>query len=535
MIPRTLIGVSTLVAVLVAGCTSGGGDDNGAGGDPAPTELRLAVRGESEDGYDPTLGWGRYGSPLFQSTLLRRDADLDVVNDLATGYQVSPDGLRWTVDIRTDAKFTDGTPVTPEDVAYTYTKAGESGGLTDVTVLDAATVVDRDTVELKLKKPQSTFVNRLITLGIVPRHAHNDGYARNPIGSGPYKLVRWDEGTQMVVEANPDYYGQKPAFGRVVFLFTEEDATLALAKAGEVHVAAVAQSLATVPIAGMRLVSVDSVDNRGMMLPTAPAEGKTTADGHPIGNAVTSNLAIRQAVNVVVDRQALVAGVLDGYGSPAIGPVDGLPWFEASSAVADNDVERAKRILADGGWRDGDGDGIVELNGQAARFTLVYPGTDTTRQGLAVAAGDMIRTAGIDVNVEGKSWDEIETRMHTDAVLFGWGSHDQTEMYNLYHSSFAGTDYYNTGYYRSPAVDGYLDLAMGATEADEADVFWKAAQLDGKGAGFTAKADAAWAWLVNLDHTYYVDDCLDVHQPQVEPHGHGFPFTAGITSWTWSC
>ena len=76
---------------------------------------------------------------------------------------------------------------------------------------------------------------------------------------------------------------------------------------------------------------------------------------------------------------------------------------------------------------------------------------------------------------------------------------------------------------------------MGATDADEADVFWKAAQLDGKGAGFTAKADAAWAWLVNLDHTYYVDDCLDVHQTQVEPHGHGFPITAGITSWTWSC
>ena len=64
------------------------------------------------------------------------------MNDLATGYQVSADGLRWTVDIRTDAKFTDGTPVTPEDVAYTFTKARESGGLTDVTVLDAATAVD---------------------------------------------------------------------------------------------------------------------------------------------------------------------------------------------------------------------------------------------------------------------------------------------------------------------------------------------------------------------------------------------------------
>jgi len=528
------MGVGLLTAVL-ASCSPGDSGQEATAKRPAPGELRLAVGGESEDGYDPTLGWGRYGSPLFQSTLLRRDADLKVVNDLATSYSVSPDGLLWTVDIRTDARFSDDTPVTTEDVAYTFTRASESGGLTDVTVLDTARALDSDTVELRLKKPQSTFVNRLVTLGIVPKHAHGDGYGRNPIGSGPYRLVRWDEGQQLVVEANPGYYGQKPAFGRVVFLFTEEDATLALAKAGDVHVAAVAQSLATEPIAGMRLLSVDSVDNRGMMLPTAPAEGKTTADGHPIGNAVTSNVAIRQAVNLVVDRQALVAGVLDGFGSPAVGPVDGLPWFEASSAVVDNDAEAAKKLLADGGWKDTDGDGVVELNGQAARFTLIYPGTDTTRQGLALAAGDMIRRAGIDVTVEGKSWDEIETRMHADAILFGWGSHDQTEMYNLYHSSFAGVEYFNTGYYQSPSVDSYLDLAMGATDPDEANAFWKSAQLDDKGAGFTARADAAWAWLVNLDHTYYVDDCLDVHQTQVEPHGHGFPITAGITSWTWSC
>jgi peptide/nickel transport system substrate-binding protein len=210
---RRLVGLVLLTA-LVAGCSSGSGEDGVTTKTPVPAELRLAVGGESEDGYDPTLGWGRYGSPLFQSTLLRRDADLKVVNDLATAYTVSPDGLLWTVDIRADAKFSDDTPVTAEDVAYTFTKASQSGGLTDVTVLDTASALDADTVELRLKRPQSTFVNRLVTLGIVPRHAHNAGYGRNPIGSGPYRLVRWDEGQQLVVEANPGYYGQRPAFGR---------------------------------------------------------------------------------------------------------------------------------------------------------------------------------------------------------------------------------------------------------------------------------------------------------------------------------
>ncbi|HCF29753.1 MAG TPA: nickel ABC transporter substrate-binding protein, partial [Cyanobacteria bacterium UBA11049] len=210
----------------------------------APEQLVLAIEGESEEGYDPTLGWGRYGAPLFQSTLLRRDENLELVNDLATNYTVSEDGKVWTVTIRENVKFSDGKPLTAEDVAYTFNKAAESGGLTDVTVLDQAVVVDDRTVELRLKQPQSTFVNRLVTLGIVPKHAHGPDYARKPIGSGPYQMVQWDEGQQLIVEANPNYYGEPPEIKRIVFLFMDEDAAFTAAKAGQAQVAAVPQSLA---------------------------------------------------------------------------------------------------------------------------------------------------------------------------------------------------------------------------------------------------------------------------------------------------
>ena len=108
-------------------------------------------------------------------------------------------------------------------------------------------------------------------------------------------------------------------------------------------------------------------------------------------------------------------------------------------------------------------------------------------------------------------------------------------MYNLYHSSLAGTGFFNAGYFADEQVDSYLDLAMGASDPEEANAFWQAAQLDDEGNGFTAKAEAGWAWLVNLDHLYLVDECLDVGTPQVEPHGHGYPITAGITSWQWTC
>ena len=498
-------------------------------------QIVLAISGESEEGYDPTLGWGRYGSPLFQSTLLKRDADLNIINDLATDYMVSEDKLTWTVTIRDDAVFSDGEPLTASDVAYTFNKAAESGGLTDVTVLKEAVFIDDATIELRLNEPQSTFVNRLITLGIVPEHAHSPEYARNPIGSGPYQMVQWDEGQQLIVEANPNYYGEAPGIDRLVFLFVEEDTSFAAAKAGEAQVVSVPQTLAVQNIDGMTLYDVTSVDNRGLMFPYLPASaGETTPDGDPIGNDVTADSAIRQAVNYAIDRQALVEGVLEGYGSVAYGPVSGLAWEEPSAAIEDAQPQKAQEILAAGGWTDSNGDGVLEKDGLTAEFTILYPASDSTRQALALTTAEMLKPIGIQANVEGKSWDEIEPAMHSNVVVFGWGSHDQTEMYNLYYSQAAQGDFYNAGYYANQAIDKTLDLAMGAPSEAEAIAFWKAAQWDGE-TGFTAKGDAAWAWLVNLDHTYFVSDCLDIGQPQVEPHGHGWPITANIAEWKWTC
>ncbi len=84
----------------------------------AKEELILALQGEPQDGFDPILGWGRYGNPLFQSTLLARDNDLKIIKDLATDYSVSDDGLTWTIAIRKDVKFSTGKPLTAKDVAF---------------------------------------------------------------------------------------------------------------------------------------------------------------------------------------------------------------------------------------------------------------------------------------------------------------------------------------------------------------------------------------------------------------------------------
>lgn len=118
----------------------------------------------------------------------------------------------------------------------------------------------------------------------------------------------------------------------MIFLFLSQDAAFAAAKAGQVDIASVTPTLANEPIKGMKLVALESVDNRGVALPFMLNEGKSV-DGRPIGNDVTADIAIRKAMNIGVDRQALVDGVLKGYGTPAYSIADHLPWWNSATVI----------------------------------------------------------------------------------------------------------------------------------------------------------------------------------------------------------
>lgn len=529
---RVLLGCMLLI-LIISGCASKGVDNKQAivNDTMRRDELVLAIGSEPEEGFDPTSGWGRYGSPLFQSTLLKRDNELNIMHDLATNYEVSPDGKKWTVKLREDAHFSDGQPLTAADVVFTYRTAASSGSVLDLSNMEDVAANGDYSVIFTLKEPDSTFVSILVGTGIVPEHAYNSSYSAHPVGSGPYKLVQWDRGQQLIVELNEDYYGDKPFFKKLTFLFLSEDAAFAAARAGQVDAAYIGYSYANQQVEGMQLHNVATVDNRGIMFPYAPS-GEVTEEGYPIGNDVTSDLAIRQAVNTAVNRQQLVNGILHGYGSPAYSVSDHMPWWNPDTVTADGDPAEAQRILAAAGWVDTDGDGIAEKNGLKAEFTLFYPSGDTTRQALALAAADMVKQAGIQIHVEGKGWNEIEQLMHANAVLMGFGSHTPKEIYHVYSSKFQGVEYYNAGYYSNPVSDQWMEKALQALTEEEALPYWQKAQWDGQ-TGFSGLGDTAWAWLVNIDHLYLVNDQLDIGTQPIQPHTHGFLITDNIEEWRW--
>lgn len=498
----------------------------------AKDTLTMAIGSEPDGGFDPILGWGRYGSPLIQSTLVKTNADMEIVGDLAEEYTISDDGLTLTFYLRKDAYFTDGEQVTADDVVFTFNKAKESASIVDFTVLDSITAVDSHTVEIKLKEPQSTIIYSIAKTGIVPEHAYSESYGDHPIGSGPFKFVQWDKGQQLILEANEDYYGTVPEIKRVVILFMSEDAALLAAKAGQLDVAMTVPSLATDEIEGMVLYRAQTIDNRGITLPVVPDEGKTTEEGYPIGNNVTSDIAIRKALSYGINRERLVDEVLNGYGRPAYTEADGMPWFNEKSVV-EYDIEKAKQILEEAGWLLSNEDGIRRKGDLKAEFNLIYPAGDSVRQGLALAVSEQAKNLGISISVEGLSWDEIDKRMFRDAVLMGWGDQNPMETYLLYHSSNKGkSNYYNPQNYENPIVDRYLEEALRMPDLDRANEIWKKVQWDGT-TGTSTLGDAPWVWLVNIDHLYYIREGLNIGEQKIHPHGHAWPLLSNLEEWKW--
>lgn len=489
----------------------------------ASDELVAAVGthgGEPETGFNPITGWGNSREPLVQSTLFKRDSEARLINDLAANYTVSSDGLKWTVTIRDDVKFHDGMPLTAEDVAFTFNTAANAGGSIDLSMLEKATATDDYTVEFEMNDPQSTFINKLVALGIVPEHAYNaETYGSSPIGSGPYKFVQWDKGQQVIFEANQDYYGQEPYFKKLTMLFMGSDSAFAAAKAGQVDLAEIPSSYAYQTVDGMKIVSLDSIDARGISFPMNPNTGEKTENGYVIGNDVTSDPAIRKALNIGIDRQALVDGALNGQGEEEFTGVDKLPWGNKEAIFEDGDIEGAKKILAEGGWTDTDGDGIVEKKGLKAEFTLLYPANAQERQALAVSVSEEAKKLGINIKVEGKSWDEIYSLCYSTPNVWGYGSLDPTDIYLRYYSkSYDPSTQNNVIMYNNSAVDSYLRTAITSPDQETANKNWQLAAWDGT-TGFSAKGDASWMWMATINYVYIMDEDLDIGAPKIQPHG----------------
>ena len=533
-----LAGTGALAAsfgTLLSACSNGGAD-----AERPADQVIVAMTRESEPsaGFDPFYSWGcgeHVHEPLIQSTLITTDTDLNFQNDLATSYSCSDDGLTWTFDIRDDVQFSDGTPLTAADVAFTLNGIKNfEGAELDLSYLDEAVAESDTRVRLELNKPFNALLYTLAVVGIVPAASYDSSsYGANPIGSGRYMLEQWDQGQQVILTANPTYYGDAPTIKRLIVVFMDEDASLAAAQSGDVDVAYTSATLAGQKPGGYSLLECETVDSRGISLPTSAPGGATKENAgadYPTGNAVTCYPEIRKAINYALDRQQAVDNVLAGYGSVAYSVCDTLPWASDDMKV-ETDLTQAAKFLTDAGWDKGE-DGIWAKDGTRAAFDLYYAADDSVRQAFSAEFSNQMRDFGIEVNIIGSSWTTDATGLYahqyTDPIMWGWGANSPTQLYDLIYGSSSG----NYAVYENATVDAHLDAALAKTNVQDSYEEWKKAQFDGQ-EGVAPQAGATWVWIANVEHLYFVREGLKIAKQKPHPHGHGWSLVNNVDTWSW--
>lgn len=527
-------GIAGALALSACSNTGDAGDAaSGTGVDPSrQVTIAMSTTNEPDAGFDPCVAWGcgeHVHEPLIQSTLIYTTEEMGFECDLATSYECSDDKLTWTFKLRDDAKFSDGEPVRASDAAFTLnTIRGSKNAQADLSMVEDASAPDDATLVVKLSKPYNALLYTLAVVGIVPEHAYGPDYGQKPIGSGRYVLTQWDRGQQVILDASPSYYGEKPQIERVVVIFMEEDAALAAAKSGQVDMAYTSATLADQQVGGYTLESYDTVDSRGVQLPVVPS-GTEREDGpntYPAGNDVTCNLEVRQAVNLAVDRQAIIDDVLGGHGSVAYSIGDGLPWA-SEDMRCDYAPDRARALLEGAGWKLGD-DGVYARDGLACAFDLYYATGDSVRQAMAYALADQLGQVGIRVTPRSGSWDDLYPHEFSDPIMWGWGSNSPSDVYEL--NSSKGT--MNYACYENDQVDAYLDEALAADTVEDSWPLWQKAEWDGQ-AGVAPQGDATWLWLANVSHLYWKREGLKVARQKLQPHGHGWSILNNVDRWSW--
>ncbi|SEQ51476.1 peptide/nickel transport system substrate-binding protein [Lentzea xinjiangensis] len=473
--------------LAVAGCTETAtpNPDGGSNG----TSIVLADRDEPVT-LNPLLGYGAQGVSKIYDGLVEHRQDGSLRPQLAADLpEPAADGLSWTVRLRGDVKFTDGSAFGAEDVVATYTAALRSPVKDRFGTLKAVEQVDPSTVRFALNQQHAAFPH-LLVLGVLPsEQANPDG---QPVGTGPYRVTDWKKGDRLLLTANDGYFDGAPKIKKVTIVFvTDDNQRAGRMQDGEFDGTVLPPKIAE-PFSGRSNLLVRyhrSADYRAVALPAA----------HP----VTGNAAIRLALNYATNRQGMIDSLLDGRGTVAYTPVpDALAEEFDPTAKFRFDKAEATRRLDEGGWVPG-ADGIRVREGVPARFTLMYPLGDALRADLAAAFAADAKAVGVDVQLAGLSWEAIRPRVGQDALLAGEGSPFDPDLM-LYDLRGQG----------GPAADAALENGRKLIDPAQRAVAYKLFQQ-----AFVAAP--SMVVLVFPEHAYVMRDSWNGYQPVVDPNSYG--------------
>ncbi|HUW94881.1 MAG TPA: ABC transporter substrate-binding protein [Anaerolineae bacterium] len=393
----------------------------------------------------------------FGAALIALAGDGSFLPWLAESWDISEDGLTWDFKLREDVLFHDGTPLTAQDYAWTFSRAldpdtGSTGAGTLLGGVVSAAAVDDYTLRLTLESASFPLLVNLATIAWVqpmPQASFEelgDDFGRQPIGTGPFKFKEWITGDRIVLERNPDYdwgpafvHGGAPYIENLEFRIIPEYSTIiAGLEAGEID------------LADVQPKDVQRIKDTGMF---RFIEGMYQGSGYFLAMNTSKppfdDIRVRQAFNMAVDKDVLVQTVALGAGVPLYGPLTPSTmgyWSGVEDLGYQYDLDGAKDLLAEAGYELGS-DGILQKDGEPLKLTLNVSSNFEDRVKIAQILQEQYRALGVDI--------EIEQLEHTMIIEQVWPGNYEIALMMMEYPEFD-----LMGYMFSSAMIGALNMSM---------------------------------------------------------------------------
>jgi len=415
-------------------------------------------------GFDPVQGPSGMSHVVIEqvySTLMALDPDAQPYPELAESYELSPDGLNYTFKLRKGIKFHNGDPFTADDVKFTFDRlrAKDSGYsyTSQVETISSIEVIDPQTVMFKLKQTTGPFLIYMAFPGssIVPKKLIESGHDLNakPIGTGPFKFVSYEPRSAIKFVRNDDYFQLGlPYFDAMEYKIISDVTALTNAlQSGVVNFSN------EIPPKDFAAVSTNS-ELVGLTLEGSRFNWLMCNNSKkPFDNA-----KVRQAVSMVLDRQALTDGAFFGYATPILGGV--IPkwnWGYADDVTfvgPKGDASAAKKLLADAGFPDGFETTITIASSFPAQMAMA-PIIQANLESIGIKA----KIGGVEIP---RYWDEVWATSNFDITTMYWLS-PLADPDDFVFNNYACSSSTNVQKSCSKELDDLLSKAKGATSQDE--------------------------------------------------------------------
>ncbi|MEO3945867.1 peptide-binding protein [Gorillibacterium sp. CAU 1737] len=430
---------------------------------------------------------------IFDS-LVKPDESLQMVGGLAKSWEVSDDGLTYTFHLQEGVKWHDGQPFSAKDVAFTFTAMADSrydgGAYSRVQPVAGAEdfhdgkadsvsgikVADDNTITFTLAKPNASFLANLF-IGILPEHVlkdvspadwAKDASNRSPIGTGPFKFVKWETGQYIEVAANPDYFGGAPKLDKVVTRFGDANTMLAAFMNKEIDI---------VPIAGDQVENVKTLDFADVK---AANDLSVYYVGFNLLNPFFSDLKVRQALAYGTDKTLIVSSVIGEYGEVSDDLFPNAHWSHNPDVTKyPYDKEKAKQLLEEAGFKL-NSKGFYEKDGKELKFSLNVPTGKPEREKTSVLLKQQWAEIGVNVEIISLDFSTLVTKLlpagsdgkkravtasDYDAYILGFGVEADPDEYRSYFGSkFMPPNGYNFVSYSNPKIDELFDKELAETD-----------------------------------------------------------------------